>query len=281
MEKRLGKGLDALIPEDLNKSKEKIERIKVAEITPNKFQQRKIFKQEKMEELLSSIQEKGVIQPVLVRKAGEGYELIAGERRWRAAQELRLEEIPALVMNDIDDAGSLEISLIENIQRDELNPIEEANAYQELIESFKYTLEKIGQMLGKDKTTVSNSLRLLNLSEEIRSFIEEGTISAGHAKALLAISNDRRRKKVASDIIKKGLSVRETEQLAKAEPGTRAKTAKHKDPEIAFIEEQLQHYFGTKVNIHQGKKRGRIEIQYYSNEDLQRLLGLVLGGGGE
>jgi len=277
MDKRLGKGLDALIPDNPNKERGKIDKIKVAEISPNKFQPRKTFKQGKMEELLSSIQEKGVIQPILVRPSDKGYEIIAGERRWRAAQELNVEEIPAIIMKDISDASSLEISLIENIQRDELNPIEEANAYQELISKFEYTLDKVSQMVGKDKTTVSNSMRLLNLPDEIQAYLQDGTITTGHAKALLSIANERRRRRLAEDIVKKGFSVREAEHRAKQSQDIRVKSKKQKDPEIAHLEEQLQHYFGTKVNIQQGKKRGRIEIQYYSNDDLQRLLGLMLG----
>ncbi len=278
MEKRLGKGLDALISEEatLGKGKEKVEKVKLTELVPNPFQPRKRFGEEKMEELTSSIREKGVIQPILVRPVSSGYELIAGERRWRAAQKLNLEEIPAIVRKDIDDANSLEISLIENIQREELNPVEEANAYQELIDQFAYTLERIGQMMGKDKTTISNSLRLLTLSEEIKEYLEEGKLSTGHAKALLSIVSEAKRKKIAKTILRKGISVRETEQLVRriTEPKRAAK--KTKDPETMSLEEELQHKLGTKVSIIQGKKRGRIEIQYFSNEDLERLLKLIL-----
>ncbi|RKY42153.1 MAG: hypothetical protein DRP85_03835 [Candidatus Makaraimicrobium thalassicum] len=276
MEKRLGKGLAALISEDTSKVKEKVKKVKLTDIVPSSFQPRKRFGPEKMEELVSSIREKGVIQPVLVRPRGTGYELIAGERRWRAAQQLQIEEMPAIIRNDIDDAGSLEISLIENIQREELNPIEEASAYQELISQFEYTLDKVGQMMGKDKTTISNSLRLLTLPEEIRSYVEDGRISTGHAKALLSITSGHRRKKLAGMIVRKGISVRETEQLVRRAAGARIKAKKAKDSEIMRIEEELQHRLGTKVNIQQGKKRGRIEIQYFSNEDLQRLLRIIL-----
>ena len=254
MEKRLGKGLAALISEDTSKVKEKVKKVKLTDIVPSSFQPRKRFGPEKMEELVSSIREKGVIQPVLVRPRGTGYELIAGERRWRAAQQLQIEEI----------------------QREELNPIEEASAYQELISQFEYTLDKVGQMMGKDKTTISNSLRLLTLPEEIRSYVEDGRISTGHAKALLSITSGHRRKKLAGMIVRKGISVRETEQLVRRAAGARIKAKKAKDSEIMRIEEELQHRLGTKVNIQQGKKRGRIEIQYFSNEDLQRLLRIIL-----
>lgn len=281
MEKRLGKGLDALIPTDTNigSSKEKIEKLKLSDIIPNKFQPRKKFDVAKMAELVESIRSKGVIQPVLVRPLMTGgYELIAGERRLRASQELQMEEIPAIIKREVSDPDSLEISIIENIQRAELNAVEEARAYQQLIDQFEHTLEKVGQMVGKDKTTISNSLRLLSLPIEILSYIEEGKMSAGHAKALLSISTDSKRKKLANVVVRRGVSVRETEELARRieEPRTRAR--KQKDPELARIEEELQHRFGTRVNILQGKKRGRIEVQYFSNEDLQRLLRILLPG---
>ncbi len=276
MEKRLGKGLDALIPEDVGKPKEKVENLKIQDIVPNQFQPRKRFAPDKMEELLSSIREKGVIQPILVRPVQNGYELIAGERRYRAAQELQMKEIPAIVRSNVSDVNSLEISLIENIQRDDLNPIDEANAYRELMDKFEYTLDKIGQMVGRDKTTVSNSLRLLMLSDEVRGYLEEGAITTGHAKALLSLQNERKRKRLAKTIIKKGLSVRQIEEIVSNVTGIKEKAQKRKDPEFARIEEELQHSLGTKVNIRQGKKRGRIEIQYFSNDDLQRLLRLLL-----
>ncbi|MFH1798589.1 MAG: ParB/RepB/Spo0J family partition protein [Candidatus Omnitrophota bacterium] len=278
MEKRLGRGLAALISEESQdgKAKEKVEKISLKDIVPNPFQPRKRFNPVKMEELVHSIEEKGIIQPILVRPSAKGYELIAGERRWRAAQELGLEEIPAIVREDIDDANSLEISIIENIQREELNPVEEALAFQELIARFKYTLDKVGQMVGKDKTTISNSLRLLSLPQAILSSVEEGTISTGHAKVLLSIQNEHKQKKIAKTIIEKQLSVRDTECLAHQVKGTTPKTRRIKTPEILQIEEDLQHRLGTKINIIQGKKRGRIEIQYFSNKDLDRLLKLLL-----
>ena len=279
MDKRLGKGLSALITEDVGKSKEKVEKIKLVDIVPNPFQPRKRFTTDKMKELTNSIREKGVIQPVLVRSVGGKHELVAGERRWRAAQELQLEEIPAIIREDISAVNSLEISLIENIQREELNPIEEANAYQELVGQFEYTLDKVGQMVGKDKTTISNSLRLLALSDDIKAYVEDGKISAGHAKALLSVPAEQKRRRIARTIVRKGISVRETEQLVKSitQPGVKAK--KGKDPEAMRVEEALQHKLGTKVSIRQGKKRGRIEIQYFSNEDLQRLLRILLDQG--
>ncbi|MFA6636271.1 MAG: ParB/RepB/Spo0J family partition protein [Candidatus Omnitrophota bacterium] len=279
VEKRLGKGLEALISSDAGKPKERVERAETKNVMPNPFQPRKKFSKGKMEELVNSLREKGIIQPILVRSKGEKYEIIAGERRWRAAQEIGLEEIPIIVKRDIDDANSLEISLIENIQREELNTVEEATAYKELIEKFEYTLEKVGQMMGKDKTTVSNSLRILTLSREILDLIEEGRISAGHAKALLSVQNEKKRKKVLQTILNKGLSVREAESLVKRIGEPRITAKKTKDPETAGVEEQLQHKLGTRVSIYQGKKRGRIEIQFFSNEDLERLLRMLLAAG--
>jgi ParB family chromosome partitioning protein len=277
MEKRLGKGLNALISEDVSKAKERVEKIRLTDIVPNPFQPRKTFGEKKMEELANSLKEKGVLQPILVRETERGYELVAGERRWRAAQHAQIEEIPAIVRRDIDDVNSLEISLIENIQREELNPIEEASAYQELIGKFEYTLDKVGQMMGKDKSTISNSLRLLTLSPGIQDLIVEGKISTGHAKAILSADSEKQRNKIARTIIKKGISVREAEQLVQKLGQPRKKRSGAKDPELASVEEQLQHKFGTKVNILQGKKRGKIEIQFFSKEDLQRVLKIILG----
>jgi len=278
MDKRLGKGLEALIAETTgdSKSKERVERIRITDIVPNPFQPRKRFAEKRMEDLVNSLREKGVIQPILVRPAGKLFELIAGERRWRAAQELDLEEIPAIVREDIDDADSLELSLIENIQREELNPIEEARAYKELIGQFDYTLDKVGKMMGKNKTTISNSLRLLTLSNEIKQKVEEGKISTGHAKVLLSLTNEYKRQKVAKLIEQKGLSVRETETLVNAIGAPKKRTRRTKSPEIIKVEEDLRHTLGTKVSISQGKKRGKIEIQYFSDEDRERLISFIL-----
>ncbi len=278
-EKRLGKGLEALISGDMAKARERVEKVDTRLLSPNPFQPRKRFSEGKMEELVNSLREKGIIQPILVRSKGDGYEIIAGERRWRAAQILNLEEVPVIVRSDIDDVNSLEISLIENIQREELNPVEEAVAYKELIDKFEYTLDKVGQMMGKDKTTVSNSLRILTLSKETLDFLEEGKISTGHAKALLSAPNDQRRKKVLQAILKKGLSVRETENLVRRFGVSLSRETRKKDAETESVEEKLQHKFGTRIVIRHGKKRGRIEIQYFSTEDLARILRMLLSEG--
>jgi ParB family chromosome partitioning protein len=280
MEKRLGRGLEALIVDSPDKAKEKIENLNVKDIVPNQFQPRKDFNDIKMTDLINSIKEKGVIQPVIVRPKDDKYELIAGERRWRAVKELGYDAIPAIIKKGVDDVTSLELSIIENIQREELDPIDEANGYRELINHFGYTLEKVGQMVGKDKTTISNSLRMLSLSAELQKHVKSGKLSTGHAKVLLSVINEHKRLKFAEIIISQGLSVRQTEQLISSQSGqeTRKKTKAAKDPEIQRIEEELQRKLGTKVIINHGKKRGHIEIHYYSNNDLDRVIRVIAPG---
>lgn len=275
MAQRLGKGLEALIPESSEK-KEKVFYLNVGDIAPSPFQPRGMFDKDKLSELIASIQEKGVIQPIIVRNKGaDKYELIAGERRLRATKSLNLTEIPALIM-DVEDADALEISLIENIQREELNPIEEANAYRRLCDEFQFTQEKIGQTIGKDRTTVANLMRLLLLPGKIQECVQKNLISMGHARAILSIGTERAQIKFCHKIIKRGLSVRQTEAMVKKlSEKSQVETHAVKDHHIALIEEELQHRFGTRVKIMHGKKRGRIEIQYYSNEDLERILTLL------
>lgn len=276
MERRLGRGLDALIPEKdkSTESTQEIGKLKVSLISPNRFQPRKTFNDSKLKELKESILEKGVIQPVIVRTTGEGYELIAGERRFRAVKELGYSEIPAIV-KDVSDADSLELSLIENIQREELNPIEEANAYLDLVEKFDFSQEEISKAVGKDTSTISNALRILTLPKVIQSYISEGAISMGHAKAILAIPVDRVRIRFAKKVIRKNLSVRQAEDLIRQRFQKTTRVPVGKDENLVRVEEDLQHYLGTRVKITHGKKRGRVEIFYYSNEDLERILNLV------
>ncbi|HNX91172.1 MAG TPA: ParB/RepB/Spo0J family partition protein [Candidatus Omnitrophota bacterium] len=276
MERRLGRGLEALIPESVNKSKEKIEVVKITDIMPNQKQPRRVFNEEKLKELSESIKQKGIIQPILTRIKEGKYEIIAGERRWRAAKALGLEEIPVIVRRDVNDVTSLELALIENIQREELNPIEEARAYKELVEKYEYTLEKAGEVVGKGKTTVANSLRLLNLSKPMQDSVEKGELTTGHAKVLLAVPSEYRRENLAKKVIEKNLSVRQLEQLIRFLDEVKSKPRKHKDPEVAKIEEDLQHKFKTKVQVHYGKKRGSIEIQYFSLDDLNRILKMLI-----
>lgn len=276
MERKLGRGLEALIPEDVVKEKTKTNTLRIDEISPNSLQPRQVFESGAMEDLKNSIREKGIIQPVLVRKKDNVYELIAGERRWRAAKELGIQDIPVVFRDDADDVSSLELSLIENIQREELNPIEEARAYKSLMEKYGHTLDKVGQMVGKDKTTISNSLRLLNLPEDIQDLVRGGKISVGHAKVLLSVTNDYRQRKLAQLIMNKGFSVRQSERFSLKYVDAKKRSKKESNPEIQSLEEQLQHYLGTKVKIAHGKTRGRIEISYFSNDDLSRILNLLL-----
>ncbi len=276
MDKRLGRGISALIPEKQEEETSKGTTIQVSSIIPNKYQPRKKFDEARLSELKDSIREKGLIQPIIVRSVDGGYELIAGERRFRAVKELGLTEIPAII-KEVNDSDSLKLSLIENIQREELNAIEEANAFKRLMDEFNLTQDEISRMVGKDKSTVSNTLRLLALPSMIQKFVEENVLSMGHAKALLSIPEEQNRIKCAEKIIKGSLSVRQAEELVKAKEKTSPlETAtRQKDQNVVSIEETLQHALGTKVKIACGKKRGKIEIEYYSNEDLDRIVGII------
>lgn len=281
--KALGKGLSALIPERVvggNERKEEIVYVHSEEIKPNPFQPRENFDPQSIEELAQSIKEKGVIQPLLVRRKGDNYELIAGERRLRAAKSLGLKEIP-IIVRDVSDQDSLELALIENIQREELNPIEEAHAYQHLMDKFQVTQEKISEVLGKSRVSITNTLRLLKLPHEIQGEMKKGRISFAHGRALLEIEDANYQRKIAQDIIAKGLSVRELENLIKS---VRPKSIKRKigqgqrEPLVAILEEQLQHALATKVRISKRKKRGHINIEFYSPEDLKRIVNVIRGG---
>jgi ParB family transcriptional regulator, chromosome partitioning protein len=271
----LGKGLGALIPEG-TQVKERIQTLSIDSIKASTFQPRKTFSDEKLKELAESIKTKGMIQPILVRQTQEGYELIAGERRFRAARLLNYKEVPVIV-KQVKDEDLLELSLVENIQREELTRIEEAKAYERLASEFGLTHEKISERVSKDRTTITNLLRLLELPEKIQRFLDENTITMGHAKSLLSLGDEKSQLKLCQRIIKRGLSVRQSEILAK-NATLKAKPYKRKnqiDINLASIEESLQHRFGTRVRITQGKKRGKIVIDFYSSEDLERVLSLL------
>lgn len=284
MERRaLGKGLSALIPEKAVDNaiahKEEIIYVQSGQIRPNPFQPREDFDQQSIEELAQSIKEKGVIQPLLVRQRGDNFELIAGERRFRAANSLGLKEIPVIV-REVNDQDSLELALIENIQREGLNPIEEAHAYQHLIEKFQVSQEKISQALGKSRVSITNTLRLLKLPHEIQQELKKGRISFAHGRALLEIDDENQQRRLAQDTISKGLSVRELENLIKSRrprPIKRSIGAGQREPIVALLEEQLQHALATKVRISKRKKRGHINIEFYSEEDLNRIVGVIKG----
>ncbi|MDD5477282.1 MAG: ParB/RepB/Spo0J family partition protein [Candidatus Omnitrophica bacterium] len=283
MERRaLGKGLAALIPEkvvDNTVHKEEVIYVQSGQIKPNPFQPREDFDPQSIEELAQSIKEKGVIQPLLVRCKGDNYELIAGERRLRAANSLGLKDIP-IIVRDVNDQDSLELALIENIQREGLNPIEEAHAYQHLIDKFQVSQEKISEVLGKARVSITNTLRLLKLPHEIQEEMKKGRISFAHGRALLEIEDANDQRRLTQDIISKGLSVRELENLIKSK---RPKSIKRniglgqREPIVAVLEEQLQHALATKVRISKRKKRGHINIEFYSQEDLQRIVNVIKG----
>ncbi|MFH0840282.1 MAG: ParB/RepB/Spo0J family partition protein [Candidatus Omnitrophota bacterium] len=274
--KALGRGLGALIPEQEIAREDRILYVELGKIRENPLQPREKFDQKKLDDLIASIKEKGVVQPVIVRSKDGGYELIAGERRMRAARALGMENIPVIV-RDVSDADALELALIENIQREELNAIEEAKAFQKLMADFGFSQEGVAKAVGKDRATVANTIRLLGLPKRAQEMIAEGELSPGHAKALLSLSGEHAILKLANSVVKKGLSVRETENLIyKKKVGSPSeKVPKAKDHKIMFFEEEMQRSLGTKVAIRHGKKRGVIAVDYYSLEDLERIYNLL------
>jgi ParB family transcriptional regulator, chromosome partitioning protein len=268
----LGKGLNALIPE----KGEDVLYVDIDRILPGKQQPRKVFHEDSLKELSASIKEKGVLQPIIVARTGNGtFDLIAGERRWRAAKLAGLKKIPALIKN-VASKDSLEIALIENIQREDLNPIETAEAFNRLLREFDLTQDELSDRVGKERATVANYLRLLKLPDEIKAMLYNGSLSMGHARAILSVEGKANQIEAARRIIKNGLSVREAESIAKKTP--KHPDAVKKDPQIASLEERLIKTLGTKVRLfHKGRKGGRIEIEYYSLEELDRLLEILMG----
>lgn len=290
MRKALGKGIEALIPKVSRVAPMEVVSIDINKIKPNKYQSRMQFDQEKLKELANSIKRKGVVQPIIVSPSGENYQLVAGERRWWAAKMAELKEIPAVVKR-VTDREMFEISLIENIQREDLNPIEEATAFERLMKEFNLTQQELADHLGKTRSTVANILRLINLPEEIKEFVFRKLISAGHARVLLSIAGEEKRIDLARKILKEKLTVRETEDIVerlrlKRAPSGKRVAQKEKSPEVVELEEELQRILGTKVRIKStgsgrsspgggGKVRGKIEIEYYSLEDLERIVELL------
>jgi len=276
----LGKGLAALIPggSDLSDDARDYFLCDVAIIKPNRYQPRRHFAEKDMADLAASIRAQGVIQPLLVRKDGSGYELVAGERRLRAAKMAGLPKVP-VVIKDITHAEMLEMSIVENIQRADFNPIEEANAYHQLMTEFGLTQDQAAERVGKSRSAVANFLRLRQLGDIIQTSIIEGAISMGHARALLGLEDAPERLSAWRTIIAKKLSVRETEQMIRKLKSTPPKPAKKQSTEverhIASLAEDLSRYYGTKVTIHQQKKRGTVAIEFYNDDDLDRLLSLL------
>lgn len=283
--KALGKGLNALFPEihaiDYGEQEQKGDVIlcPVDAISPNPRQPRRSFDDERIDELAASLKSTGIIQPLIVRKNVRGnYELIAGERRWRAAIKAGLSEVPVLV-REVPDDKALMISLIENIQREDLNPIEEASAYQRLIGEFDLTQESVAEIVGKDRSTVTNMLRLLKLPESIKEDLAAGRISSGHARALLGLEDGVNVLKLHNKILSKQLSVRETERLLKRMKGQApVSPPKKKDIHLLSLQQKLQYLLGTQVKIIRKGKKGRIEISFFSDDELERIIGIVQGG---
>jgi ParB family chromosome partitioning protein len=280
--KRLGKGLAALIPDGpaiaateqaQTLQREALAKIPLVRITPGPHQPRRHFDESALRQLADSIRTGGVIQPLILRSLKGGrYEIIAGERRWRAAELAGLETVPAII-TDADDRTVMEVSIIENLQREDLNPIEEAEAYRRLIDEFELSQEEAANRVGKDRSTISNSLRLLKLPKSIQADVTTGRLSAGHARALLGLPSTAAQIGMAERIILKGLSVRETEALVNGPRGAGGKrTVRPRDVHLQQAEEDLKRKLETKVNIRGNTKTGRIEIEYYSNDELIRLV---------
>ncbi len=272
MKTALGRGLEALFPE----RGDEVIQIDVNNIVPLEGQPRKIFKDETLNELSASIKEKGILQPVIISKLGDGkFRLIAGERRWRAARLAGLLKIPALI-KEVTSQAALEIAIIENIQREELKPIEMAEALNRLYSEFKLSQDDISRKVGKDRSTITNYLRILKLPDEVKSLINEFNLTVGHAKAILSVEGKQNQIQAAKKIVKNALSVRAAEVLCKKISALKHTQVKEKIPEVIELEDKLIKTLGTKVRIHHNQGKGKIEIEYYSLEELDRLLEILL-----
>ncbi len=272
----LGKGLDALfgpVPqEEQIQDNDTLKNLNIVEVEPNREQPRKNFDQEALEELASSIKEYGLIQPIVVTKKEGYYSIIAGERRWRASKIAGLTEIPAIIREDNEKINS-EISLIENMQREDLNPYEKAVGVKTLMDKYNMTQEEIGKKIGKSRSTIANTIRILNLEPRVLEMAKEGKISEGHCKALLAITDPEKQYLAAVQMLERGTSVRQMEKKAKIKETKEEQQRNH----ILYknIEDSFQGFFGTKVRLDPGKRRGKIIIEYTCNDDLERILGLI------
>ncbi|MCQ2548316.1 MAG: ParB/RepB/Spo0J family partition protein [Clostridia bacterium] len=291
----LGRGLDALFADapsfEIEEKEEKktstkssstpepadnaIVYIDINDIEPNKNQPRKTFDQDKLEDLANSIIENGIIQPIVVRKTGNTYEIVAGERRWRASRIAQLKTVPCIVRTLSDEENML-FAIIENMQREDLNPVEEARGLEQMIENYGLTQEQVSKAVGKSRPYIANCLRLLKLPQEVLALVEDGSISNGHARALINMKDDKEKLKLANKAAKEGLSVREVENIVKDGPKKKAEPRKkRKDPNLEQVEADLKKALGTKVNIKESGKKGVIEIEYYNKEELERLIALL------
>lgn len=277
----LGRGLSALLGEDKENRAEAVSReINIELIEPNPQQPRRRFAEAALDELAQSIHANGIVQPIVIRKAGDRFQIIAGERRWRAAQRAGLRKVP-VTYKDVPDDKLLELALIENIQRQELNPIEEAQAYRKLIDTIGLTQDQLSERVGRERTLIATTLRLLKLPDDLQKLIEEGKLSAGHGRALLLSEDKDIQRRVARQILEKGLSVRESERTVKAAARTNSSQRRSiitKDANIRMAETKLQRALGTNVKISPNGKgtAGKIEIEYYNLEDLDRLFQILV-----
>lgn len=288
--KALGRGLEALIPKkeeahavathEVDRSSAPTQEVHVDQIRSNALQPRTRFEDATLHELANSIRENGILQPLLVRRTERGFELVAGERRLRAARSVGMETVPVVIRDDVDDEHSLRLALLENIQREDLNPIDEARGYKRLMDEFRMSQQDIADQLGKSRSAVANALRLLNLPEELRQRIESGELSSGHARALLAAESLEEQMEIARLIRERGLNVRETEILAGKDKKKRAakkSSTSQTSPALAELQKRLETRFGTRVRIRVRKadeSSGRIEIDYYNTQDLERIFEL-------
>ncbi len=272
----LGKGLEAIFAENATEDQNATVTLKISDLEPNREQPRHEFKEEALMELADSISRHGILQPLLVRPLlGGGYQIVAGERRWRAARMAGLTEVPA-VIRELDESQVMELALIENLQREDLSPLEEAQGYAALIDTYGFTQEEVAETVGKSRPAVTNALRLMKLPEEIRSMLEEGVLSAGHARALLALPEEEAMVALARQVKEKGLSVRQVEELAKkaSQMGKEEKKEKksRKIPYFSEAELALHDHLGRKVSVNGTKKKGVLQIEFYGEEDLKELL---------
>lgn len=274
----LGKGLEALLnnvpEEEIAKDGETVEKLKIIEVEPNKSQPRRNFDEEALEELSNSIKEYGVIQPIIVTKKDNYYQIVAGERRWRASKKAGLSEIPAIVRN-YDKQKNSEIALIENIQREDLNPVEKATAIRELLDTYNLTQQQLADKLGISRSGLANTVRILNLDKRVIDLVKEGNITEGHCKALLAIDDFDKQYEAAKYIIESGDSVREVEKQMRIKKKTKPMVKNRYQPIYQEIEDSFRNFFGTKVKLEPKERSGKIIIQYSSNEDLDRILNII------
>ncbi|KGR79876.1 ParB/RepB/Spo0J family partition protein [Ureibacillus manganicus] len=274
MARGLGKGLEALLPAMDNENE--IKKIPLQKLVANPYQPRKIFHDEAIEELAQSIREHGIIQPIVVRKKGSKYEIVVGERRFRAAKLAELNQIPAIV-KEMTEEQMMEVAILENLQREDLTPIEEAEAYQSLIDKLNFTQEDLAKRLGKSRPHITNHIRLLQLPDVVRQMVNDGLLSMGHGRTLLGLKNKRKIPEVANRVVKQQLNVRQLESLIKEmnENVSRETSKTNKDIFVQSKETQLREYFGTNVQIKKSKNKGKIEIEFYSEEDLERILEIL------